>query len=183
VTRSPRVAAGLGSIPKVVAVGLEIYCRRLSFAEAAARLDACYRPYHGELRRLIKQTREVFGECLLVDAHSMPSAGLTCRDDPSFGPIDIVLGDNHGKAADRRYVEAARAYLVDRGYAVALNDPYPGGHVTKAYGMPTAGVHALQVEVNRSLYMDEMTYERGSFFGTLKDDLSGLLVELAKAAS
>lgn len=181
VTRSPRVAAGLGSIPRIVAAGMEIYERRLSFAEAAARLDACYRPYHAEFRRLVRATKVRFGRCLLVDAHSMPSAGLACRDDPSFGQIDIVLGDNHGRAADRAIVDAARAFMEEKGYAVAINDPYPGGFVTKAYGAPTTGSHAIQVEVNRALYMDEETYARTAFFPVLQADLTHLLARLADA--
>jgi N-formylglutamate amidohydrolase len=180
-TRSPRVAAGLGSIPRVVAAGVEIYDRRLSFAEAAARLEHCYRPYHTALRRLVKGTRSTFGVCLLVDAHSMPSAGLSCRDDPSFGQIDFVLGDNHGHAADRIYLDAAKTWLEGRGYAVAVNDPYPGGFVTKTYGAPSDGVHALQIEVNRALYMDEMTYARVPYFETLRQDMTDLLGHLAKS--
>lgn len=180
-TRSPRVAAGLGSIPRVVAAGVEIYGRRLSFAEAAARLDACYRPYHAELRRLVRQTKARFGACLLVDAHSMPSAGLSCRDDPTYGQVDMVLGDNHGRSADRGVVRAARDYLEARGYVVAMNDPYPGGFVTKAYGAPEAGVHALQVEVNRALYMDETSLDRSAYFDELKGHMTGLLAAVAGA--
>jgi N-formylglutamate amidohydrolase len=178
-TRSPRVAAGLGSIPKIVAAGMDIYHRRLSFAEAAARLDACYKPYHKELNRLIQKTRKRFGACLLLDAHSMPSAGLACRDDPHFGPIDIVLGDNHGRAASPDLTDAAYRYLSDLGYAVAINDPYAGGHVTKAYGAPKAGVHVLQIEVNRALYMDEMTFERTRYFATMQAHIDGLFQTLS----
>lgn len=181
VTRSPRVAAGLGSIPRIVAAGVEIYNRRLSFAEAAARLDACYRPYHAELRRLLRQTTTQFGACLLIDAHSMPSAGLTCREDPTFGPVDIVLGDNHGRAAAPALMQAARVFLEGRGYAVAINDPYPGGYVTKAYGAPHTGAHAIQIEINRALYMDEATYDRSSYFPTIQADISALLSQLADA--
>lgn len=179
VTRSPRVAAGLGSIPRIVAAGFEIYQRRLSFAEAAARLDACYRPYHAQLRQLVRTTKARFGACLLVDAHSMPSAGLACREDPSFGQVDIVIGDNHGRAADPALVRAARSFLEAKGYAVAINDPYPGGFVTKAYGAPSAGLHALQIEVNRALYMDEATYDRGPYFAVLQTDMTALMAHLA----
>lgn len=180
VTRSPRVAAGLGSIPRVVAAGMDIYHRRLSFAEAAARLDACYRPYHQTLRRLVKSARARFGVCLLIDAHSMPSVGLSCQEDGGFGTVDMVLGDNHGRSADRLYLNAAKAFLEDRGYNVMINDPYPGGFVTKAYGAPTTGVHALQVEVNRALYMDEASYEPTPFFKTLQQDMTGLLAQMAR---
>lgn len=180
-TRSPRVAAGLGSIPKIVAAGMDIYHRRLSFAEAAARLDACYRPYHRQLGKLIQGTREEFGACLLVDAHSMPSAGLACRDDSNFGPIDIVLGDNHGRAASPDLLDAAHTVLTNLGYAVAINDPYPGGYVTKAYGAPKARVHALQVELNRAMYMDEVTLERTWYFETLATHIDGLIEYLSSA--
>jgi N-formylglutamate amidohydrolase len=180
-TRSPRVAAGLGSIPRIVAAGMDIYNRRLSFAEASARLDVCYKPYHRELNRLLQTTRKRFGTCLLLDAHSMPSAGLSCRDDPNFGPIDIVLGDNHGRAAAPDLTDAAYCYLRDLGYAVAINDPYAGGYVTKAYGAPQAGVHVLQVEVNRALYMDEMSFERSRHFKTLQSHIDGLIAALGAA--
>lgn len=183
VTRSPRVAAGLGSIPRIVAAGVEIYGRRLSFAEAAARIDACYRPYHAELKRLVRETKSRFEVCLLIDAHSMPSAGLSCREDPSFGPVDVVLGDNHGRAAAPALLHAARVYLEDCGYAVAINDPYPGGFVTKVYGAPHAGAHAIQIEVNRALYMDEATYERSSRFDAVRADVSGLLCHMSDVVS
>ncbi len=183
VTRSPRIAAGLGSIPRVVAAGVDIYNRRLSFAEAAARLDVCYRPYHAELRRLVRSTKDRFGGCLLVDAHSMPSAGLACREASAFGQVDVVIGDNHGRSAHRDYVAAARDVLEGLGYAVALNDPYPGGFVTKAYGAPESGVHALQIEVNRALYMDEATYQPTSYFRQLQSDMTLLLRDLAVCAN
>lgn len=181
-TRSPRVAAGLGTIPRIVAAGTEIYARRLSFAEASARLDACYKPYHKELRRLIRSTKETFGGCLLIDAHSMPSAGLSCRDDPTFGPIDFVLGDNYGQAAAPALVDAAHTYLAGCGYTVSRNDPYPGGFVTKSYGAPQDKTHALQIEINRAIYMDESTFERAAYFAVLQSHISGLVKTLSLAA-
>lgn len=183
VTRSPRVAAGLGSIPRVVAAGVDIYRRRLSFAEAAARLDACYRPYHAELRRLVRSTRARFGECLLIDAHSMPSSGLGRVDEPGGRQVDMVIGDNHGRAARPALVSAAKDYLEGQGYVVAINDPYPGGYVTKAYGAPGTDVHAMQIEVNRALYMDESSYDRTPYFERLQRDLTGMLGCLAKAVA
>jgi N-formylglutamate amidohydrolase len=178
ITRSPRVAAGLGSIPRIVSAGIEIYARRLSFAEASARLNACYKPYHNALRRLVRSTHAKFENCVLIDAHSMPTAGLSIRDDLG-GPIDIVIGDNHGKACHSQYSEAAISYFRDLGYAVILNDPYSGGFVTQSYSDPERNIHALQVEINRSLYMDEMTYETNSYFPKLTDHITGFISEIA----
>ncbi len=177
ITRSPRVVAGLGSIPRIVAAGIEIYGRRLSFAEAAARLDACYKPYHRELRRLVRTTHAKFDRCILIDAHSMPSTGLSPKNDPG-GPIDIVIGDNHGRAADLKYSVAAQAYFGDLGYAVTVNDPYSGGFVTRAYGDPAQDIHVLQVEINRALYMDERTYEISSYFPTLTRDITAFIAHI-----
>ena len=109
----------------------------------------------------------------------MPSQGLTAKDDPAGAPIDFVLGDNFGRAAATEYMEAAKQSLREMGYVVAVNDPYPGGHVTKAYGAPEAGVHVLQVEVNRALYMDETTYEPAPNFPRLREDLTRLMAALA----
>jgi N-formylglutamate amidohydrolase len=152
-TRSPRVAVGLGTIPRVVANGTEIYIGKLSFAEALTRLRDHYWPYHTALARLIEQTRARFGYCLLLDCHSMPSAGKGKA--AGRGRVDVVLGDCHGGACAPVVVDTAARELKAMGYRVSRNRPYAGGHVTRHYGAPTEGIHALQVEINRDLYMDE----------------------------
>jgi N-formylglutamate amidohydrolase len=173
--RSPRVRMGLGTIARVVASGEEIYAEKLHFAEAQRRIDALYHPYHRELRRLVEETELRFGGYLLIDCHSMPSAAGAAdgRDAP-----DIVLGDCHGSACGMRIVEAARRYLGERGFAVALNAPYAGGFTTGHYGHPAVGRHALQIEINRGLYMDERSYRRNAAFAPLTVEMAGLIERL-----
>src|SRR6185312_4864619 len=173
--RSPRVRMGLGTIARVVASGEEIYAGKLLFAEAEQRIDALYQPYHTALRRLVEATQAQFGGCLLIDCHSMPSAAgaVDGRDG-----ADIVLGDCHGAACGERVVEAARHFLAERGFAVALNAPYAGGFTTGHYGHPRRGRHALQIEINRALYMDERNYRRKPAFDRLALEMAGLIETL-----
>src|SRR5918912_820450 len=123
-SRSPRVRMGLGTIARVVASGEEIYARKLSFAEAKRRVEALYYPYHRALRNLVEETEAAFGGYLLIDCHSMPSAASTVGGDTA---ADFVLGDCHGASCSPRIIEATRAFLAERGFAVAINAPYAGG--------------------------------------------------------
>jgi len=175
--RSPRVRMGLGTIARVVASGEEIYAGKLCFAEATQRIDALYQPYHAGLRGLVAATEARFGGCLLIDCHSMPSAAgaVDGRDG-----ADIVLGDCHGAACGERIVEGARRFLGERGFAVALNAPYAGGFTTGHYGHPRRGRHALQIEINRGLYMDERSYSRKPAFDRLTREMTGLIGRLGE---
>jgi N-formylglutamate amidohydrolase len=176
---SPRVRMGLGTIPRIVASGEEIYAKKLCFMEAQRRIEQLYRPYHRALRRLVEETEALFGGCLLVDCHSMPSgAGSVCGKNEA----DIVLGDFHGASCASQFVEAARSFLTERGFTVAINAPYAGGFTTGHYGRPAAQRHALQIEINRALYMDEHRYQRKPYFSQLVRDLSELVDWLGRAA-
>jgi N-formylglutamate amidohydrolase len=175
--RSPRVRMGLGTIARIVASGEEIYARKLRFAEARQRVDGLYHPYHRALRRLVDETEAAFGGYLLLDCHSMPSAASAVSGQ---GGADIVLGDCYGAACGSRIVEAARAFLAERNFAVVLNAPYAGGFTTGHYGNPRRGRHALQIEINRALYMDERRYRRKPGFERLKADMSGLMAHLGQ---
>lgn len=155
---SPRVAGGLGTIARVVANGEEIYKRKLRFAEAAERINALYRPYHRTLQGLIERTREQFGYCLLVDCHSMPSIGGPMDRDAGLKRVDMVLGDCFGASCAPEVTQTVEGALTDLGYRVTRNMPYSGGFTTLHYGQPAARVHALQIEINRELYMDELRY-------------------------
>jgi N-formylglutamate deformylase len=173
-TGSPRVGAGLGTIARIVANGEPVYRRKLAFAEAEARVRDAWQPYHAALGALIAETRARFGACLLVDCHSMPA------HPGQSGPApDIVLGDAHGTACAPRATRLVEEYLAGRGYRVRRNDPYAGGYVTRHYGRPREGQHALQIEIARGLYMDEARIERTEGFATLRRDLEGLLMRLA----
>jgi N-formylglutamate amidohydrolase len=178
-TRSPRVAAGLGTIARVVAHGQEIYRHKLRFAEALERVERFYRPYHDTLARLVEETRAKFGYCLLIDCHSMPSFGAVSRgaSGPAYRrqPFDFVLGDCHGSACSPLVTAAAEGWLTARGYAVSRNTPYAGGFTTRHYGRPGAGVHALQVEINRGLYMNEATMTRKPFLNQLAEQMGELI--------
>ncbi len=154
-TSSPRVAAGLGTIARVVTNGEEIYQGKLRFAEVRGRIDNLYRPYHAALGELIGATKAQFGHCVLIDCHSMPSIGGPLDHDSGRRRVDFVLGDAHGAACAPTLTRFVERQLRALGYAVARNAPYSGGYITRHYGHPDDGVHALQIEINRALYMDE----------------------------
>lgn len=172
---SARVAAGLGTIARVVASGAEIYARKLSFDEAETRIRRLYRPYHAALTTLIDDTVARFGYCLLVDCHSMPSGSGDGRP----APPDVVLGDCFGISCARVMTAVAEDVLAGMGYTVARNAPYAGGFTTRHYGRPETGVHAMQVEINRRLYMDERTFTRRHDMSRLRDHLNQLVEALA----
>lgn len=180
--RSGRVAAGLGTIARVVASGTAIYHGRMPFAEAERRVSAVYKPYHQSLSRLLDRTRAQFGCAVLVDCHSMPSVGGSWGDMPlkSAGAVpDFILGDRYGRSCHGEVMAAAQQALAAQGFRVVRNDPYSGGFNTRHYGVPREGRHALQIEINRALYMDEATMGRGDGFGPLRDAMSGLILALA----
>lgn len=178
-TTSARVGAGLGTLARVVASGEAIYRRKLSFEEAAFRVHGYWEPYHEALRGLLEATRQRFGTCLLIDCHSMPAHSCGTRS----GSPDVVLGDAHGTACSPRITRAAELLLTGMGYQVRRNDPYAGGYVTRHYGRPRERTHALQIEVARPLYMDEIRLQRTSGFTTLQRDLAALARELAQQAA
>ena len=180
-TRTPRIAAGLGTIPRLVGNGLEIYRAKLTFREARQRVESLHAPYHAQLAALVEETRRQFGQALLIDLHSMPSASWGGRWPKGARGADIVLGDRHGTACSRGIAAAAGAHLSDRGYSVVRNDPYSGGYTTRRYGRPDEGRHALQVEINRALYMDEATLAPKAGFAQLSRDLTALFECLAGA--
>lgn len=153
--RSPRVAAGLGTIAKVVANGEEVYRDKLDFAEVLQRLEAHYFPYHRALQDLLNRTRARFGCYLLVDCHSMPSIGGPMDADPGRPRLDIVLGDCYGTSCAPHVTALAESTLRGLGLTVRRNIPYAGGHTTRHYCRPADGRHTLQIEVNRALYLDE----------------------------
>ncbi len=173
---SPRVRIGLGTIARIVASGENIYAEKLRFADAERRIERLYHPYHQMLRRLAQETAGMFGGYLLVDCHSMPSDS-GCGQEGA----DIVLGDCYGAACAPRILEAARWFLADRGFRVAINAPYAGGFTTGFYGRPNAHRHALQIEINRALYMDERSYGRKPNFARLVKDLADLIERLGQA--
>jgi N-formylglutamate amidohydrolase len=166
---SPRVTAGLGVIPRIVRDGAEIYRAKLSPREAEERLARLYRPYHAALAQLIAETREIFGVAVVVDCHSMPSAAAI---------PDIVLGDRYGMAAAPLLTRAAEVAFEKQGFSHARNAPYAGGYTTLLHGRRDRDVHALQVEINRALYLDEERIERGAGFEQVYHRLTSALTQL-----
>lgn len=174
-TQSVRVVGGLGTIARIVADGEEIYREKLSVAAALLRIERLYKPYHAEIASLLENVRRRFGIAILIDCHSMPSAtsGPTQSQRPEF-----VLGDRFGVSCDGKVTRFLKELLADAGYAVHLNRPYAGGFITEHYGRPSRGFHALQIEVNRGLYMDETTFRRTDRFEPLRRDLARILQRL-----
>lgn len=177
-TRSPRVVAGLGTIPRIVANGADIYCRKLAFSDALSRLQEHYWPYHEALSGLVEATRSQFGYCLLIDCHSMPSTRKNGTRQV-LPRVDVVLGDFHGSTCANVVAETAARTLKALGYCVTRNRPYAGGHVTRHYGRPARGIHALQIEINRGLYMDEWQIRRGASMARVARDMQHLITALA----
>lgn len=176
--RSVRVAGGLGTIARIVSESEEIYAAPLDVAEGLARIEHVYKPYHQALDRLISATHAAFGQVLLIDCHSMPSSvrGNHGRQRP-----DIVLGDRYGASCASKISDTAAHILSRMGYSTSRNKPYAGGYITEHYGKPGKGIHAMQIEVNRSLYMDEGTLQPTNGFSSLKKDLGIFVAELAAA--
>ncbi len=175
-TRSMRVAGGLGTVARVVGDAQEIYDQRISVDDALQRIESLYKPYHRALRRLFASLHADFGTAILIDCHSMPSTTAVRDDRPR---ADIVLGDRYGTSCAPEVAEVAEEVLRRCGYAVSRNKPYAGGFITEHYGNPGSGLHALQIEINRALYMDERRYERGPNFSRLAADIEDLAERLA----
>ncbi|MGF7005562.1 N-formylglutamate amidohydrolase [Aminobacter sp. BE322] len=173
--RSARVAGGLGTVPKLVGEGLDIYPGRLPLSEAVGRIECVYKPYHETLKRLVTRTHARFGYAVLIDCHSMPASVRV--GDNGVRP-DFIVGDRFGTSAAPALSERAIGLLTAMGYTVAHNKPYAGGFITEHYGRPARNLHALQIEINRGLYMDERTLEKLAGFDALLDDLARFSADL-----
>jgi N-formylglutamate amidohydrolase len=173
---SARVQAGLGAIPRVSGDGQAIYRRKLPLNEAERRIGAVHRPYHAMLQNLLLETKEAFGCAVLIDCHSMPS-----NSRGAHAP-DVVLGDRFGASCHPSVTALAEATLRRMGYRVARNTPFAGGHTTQTYGRPAHREHALQIEINRALYVDERTLERTNGYARVRADMSRLAEALNAAA-
>lgn len=169
-SRSIRVSSGLGTIAKIVSEGQEIYPDRIPAAEAVSRIANIYQPYHAALQNLLARTHVEFGMAILLDIHSMPSAGLSTGNQPR---ADIVLGDRYSSSCHPRILHHAKAIFTDLGFNVEINKPYAGGFITEHYGRPLNGLHALQIEINRALYMDETRITKNMHFAALAENFDG----------
>ena len=175
-TRSMRVAGGLGTIPRVVGDGQEIYRERLAVDDALSRIENLYKPYHRALRRLINRVDQSFGTVVVVDCHSMPSIGVS-RDEPRRP--DLVIGDRYGTSCSPLLPDRVEETMSRLGYSVGRNKPYAGGFITEHYGNPASGLHVVQLELNRAVYMDERRREKGPRFLQVAADFARLADALA----
>lgn len=163
---SPRVNAGLGVIPRIVRDGAEIYQQKLSPQEAERRLSGLYRPYHAALAQLLAQTQARFGYAILIDCHSMPSVAAI---------PDMVLGDRQGISASAELSQLLEAMAVKHRFSVVRNTPYAGGYTTFLHGLRTGPVQAIQIEINRGLYLHEERLLPSPGFGPLRVRLADFL--------
>lgn len=177
---SIRVAGGLGTIPRIVAENMDIYAGRMPVEQAMARIDTVYKPYHACLRRLMARTHTRFGLAVLIDCHSMPGnirvAGSSLRP-------DFIIGDRYGTSASADLSMAALHILENLGFCAVRNKPYAGGFITEHYGRPVRGLHALQIEINRSLYVDEATLQKRPDFRLLTSAIATFIGAMAEFAA
>lgn len=172
---SLRVAGGLGTVPRVVCEGMNIYNTRISFSEAHDRIENIYKPYHAKLRELLSRTYRQFGHAVLIDCHSMPASVHLGSDG---GRPDFIIGDRFGTSASQDLTASLMEILKDLGYLVAANKPYAGGFITEHYGRPLRGLHAIQIEINRSLYINEQSLRKRDGFNALREDLTTMMARL-----
>jgi N-formylglutamate amidohydrolase len=166
-TTSVRVAGGLGTIPRIVSEGEEIYRAPLQLGDAIGRIESIYRPYHRTLTKLLAEVHGKFGSVVLVDCHSMPSSAAALQSSTAGRRADIVLGDRHGAACAFEITSHLEELFAEQGFCVVHNKPYAGGFITQNYGSPVSGYHALQIEVNRALYVDERSLAKTQDFPLL----------------
>lgn len=177
---NPRIAAGLGVIPRVVAEGRPILEGKLTLAEAQRRISSYYHPYHAQLQILLEQSRARFGMAILFDCHSMPHDALASAPSVWGRRPNIVLGDRFGASCDRWLIDAATDIFAAAGFVVARNAPFAGGYITQSYGRPQVRMHALQIEVDRALYMDETRVEKLAAFEEVRARIGGAVAELVR---
>ena len=175
---NPRVASGLGVIPRVVANGRAIHRGKIPMEEARARIDQYWRPYHAALQELLDQAHRLFGQAILIDCHSMPHEAMDGVARTTSPRPEIVLGDRFGAAADSEIVDRVEAAFAAAGLTVSRNAPFAGAYVTQAYGRPSRGQHAIQVEIDRSLYMDERRIVPNENFAPFRALLRGVIAEI-----
>lgn len=177
--QNPRVASGLGVIPRVVSNGRTIYRGKIPMSEARARIDNYWFPYHEALQRLLDASRARFGETILIDCHSMPHEAVEGLSPRATHRPEIVLGDRFGAAADGWIMDRVEAAFAGAGFRVARNSPFAGAYITQTYGRPSRRQHAIQVEIDRSLYMNEAEIAPNEDFDIIRARLNRALSEIA----
>ncbi|WP_170564860.1 N-formylglutamate amidohydrolase [Ruegeria atlantica] len=176
---NPRVASGLGVIPRVVANGRAIYRGKLTMDEARLRIDTCWRPYHARLKSLLAESHSAFGQAILIDCHSMPHEAVSMASTSKSQRPQIVLGDRFGASASAGIVDRIESAFASAGLVVARNAPFAGAYVTQTYGRPGRNQHAIQIEIDRSLYMDEVKIAPSENFKAFQDLLRQVIQEIS----
>jgi len=182
---NPRVASGLGVVPRVVANGRSIYRGKITRAEANARIEEYWKPWHEALITLMNDSESLFGEAILVDCHSMPHEAIESMSYSRGSRPEIVLGDRFGAAAGSDVVDRIEAALTAAGLRVARNAPFTGAVVTQNHGRPARNRHVVQVEIDRSLYMNEQQIRPNNNFSAFKaliDDVVAEVTEIGRAS-
>jgi len=180
---TPRVSAGLGVIPRLVAEGMEIYARQLSWSEAEERLRTGYHPYHERLRRLLLHLRDHHGQAVLIDCHSMPASAARAMTPLGGRKPHVILGDRNGASCSPLLTDALEELFTAAGLRVSRNRVYAGGYITGHYGASGLGMHAIQIEINRELYMQKGGYRPSSGFRRLQAAISGIIAQLPQHLS
>ncbi|MBV1926787.1 MAG: N-formylglutamate amidohydrolase [Rhodobacteraceae bacterium] len=175
---NPRVASGLGVIPRVVANGREIYRGKMPMAEAQRRIETYWRPYHQMLQGLLDEAKAIFGHAILIDCHSMPNEAMDGISRIAKRRPEIVLGDRFGAAASAEIVDRIESAFTAAGLEVARNAPFAGAYVTQAYGRPSRHQHAIQVEIDRAIYMDERRIVPNENFSDFQQVLRKVIAEI-----
>jgi N-formylglutamate amidohydrolase len=179
---NPRIASGLGVVPRVVSGARHIYAGRIARADADARLNRFWHPYHRQLRDLMQDTVSDFGTAILIDCHSMPHEAIESHIRPGTQSPDIVLGDRFGAAASGDVVARIEAAFQAAGLRVARNTPFAGAYIAQAYGRPSRGQHVVQVEIDRALYLDEARVEMRSDFADFAQLIRGVIARITETA-
>jgi N-formylglutamate deformylase len=170
---------GIGLVWRLARGGLPMYDRKLTSAEIRARIDRFWRPYHAELDAVLNARHKEFGGVWHIDCHSMPAVGDDLADDPGRERADFVLGDRDATTCEAAFTQFVARTLGQLGYSVAINDPYKGVEIVRRHGRPAENRHSLQVEIKRTLYMDEETLDPNAGYARLEADLARLAAALA----
>lgn len=176
--RNPRISSGLGVIPRVVSHGKEIYRGKLSLEQAQSRIEYYWKPYHKDLSNLLKRAQSIYGQSLLIDMHSMPHEAVSTQSSFIKAP-EIVVGDRFGMSSDPEFTNLIVSILKQHGFRVAKNTPFAGAFITKHHGKIKERTHAIQLEIDRSLYMDEERVSPNSGFEKLKSQLFPALIQIS----
>jgi len=180
VSHNPRITSGLGVIPRVVANGRSIYSEKLPLREAHARLRDHWQPYHDQMQTMMDDTRVAFGEVVLIDCHSMPHEAIDSVGTKGSPHPQIILGDRFGAAAANHVVDRVEAAFAAAGLRVARNSPFAGAYTAQHYGRPSKSQHVIQVEIDRSLYMNERLIRPNGNFATFQALIRGVIAEITE---